>query len=157
MHKQKLPAGPKGYPILGVLPMLRSDPIPFLERTAAKYGDFVPMRVFMSTSFLLNHPAHVEHVLQTNYRNYRKSPMLEKLKPVLGNGLFLSEGELWTQQHKLIAPTMYRKRVEAMSGTMAEVINEHVALWDAKAETQEEFSFSEDMSYLALQVALRTM
>src|SRR3954471_19222421 len=87
--------GPKGYPILGVLPNLRGDALRFLEHVAKEYGDFVPLRVFMQTSYLLNHPAHVEHVLQTNYRNYRKSPMLDKLKPILGEGLFLSEGELW--------------------------------------------------------------
>jgi cytochrome P450 len=149
--------GPKGYPIIGVLPMLRSNALPFLEKATAEYGDFFPLRVFMSDSYLLNHPAHVEHVLQSNYRNYRKSPMLEKLKPILGEGLFLSEGELWTQQRKLIAPSFHRQRVEAMGTTMAEVLSEHVARWDRFAKTNEEFDLSEDMSFLALEVALRTM
>ncbi len=157
MSKHQYPAGPKGYPFLGVLPMLRADALGFLERAAAEYGDFFPLRIFMSNSFLLNHPAHVEHVLQTNYRNYRKSPMAQKLKPILGNGLFLSEGELWTRQRKLIAPSFFRQRVDAMSGVMAQVINEHAAKWSARAETQEEFSLSEDMSCLTLEVALRTM
>ncbi len=157
MSKQHSPAGPKGYPIIGVLPMLRSNALEFLEEAAAEYGDFFPLRVFMSNSYVLNHPAHIEHVLQTNHRNYRKSPMLDKLKPILGEGLFLSEGELWTQQRKLIAPSFFRQRVEAMSGVMTDVMTEHVAKWDARSQTGEEFSFSEDMSYLALEVALRTM
>jgi cytochrome P450 len=149
--------GPRGYPIIGVLPMLRSNALEFLEKATATYGDFFPLRVFMGESYLLNHPAHVEHVLQSNYRNYRKSPMLEKLKPILGEGLFLSEGELWTQQRKLIAPSFHRQRVDAMGATMVEVIGEHVAKWAALAKTGAEFDLSEDMSFLALEVALRTM
>src|SRR5581483_11212796 len=116
MSNTKKLRGPRGYPVVGVLPMLRNDALNFLERIVGTYGDLVPLRVFMSDSYLLNHPAHVEHVLQVNYRNYRKSPMLEKLKPILGQGLFLSEGELWTQQRKLIAPTFNRARVDAMDG-----------------------------------------
>src|SRR4051812_21453541 len=101
--------GPRGYPLIGVLPMLRSNPLRLLQEAAATYGDFVPLRVLMTDSYLLNHPAHVEHVLQVNYRNYCKSPMLTKLKPILGDGLFLSEGELWTQQRKLIALSFHRQ------------------------------------------------
>jgi cytochrome P450 len=128
--------GPKGYPIIGVLPMLRSNPLPFLEQAVADYGDFIPLRVFMSESYLLNHPAHVEHVLQVNYRNYRKSPMLAKLKPILGEGLFLSDGELWTQQRKLIAPSFHRQRVDAMAGTMVDSLRGHVAKWAGYAKTR---------------------
>jgi cytochrome P450 len=161
MSEHKVPVGPqrgpKGYPILGVLPMLRSNALAFLEQATKEYGDFFPVRVFMSNAYVLNHPAHVEHVLQTNYRNYRKSPMLDKLKPILGEGLFLSEGELWTQQRKLIAPSFFRQRVEAMGVTMSTVASEHVWQWDKRAEAQAEFSLSEDMSFLTLEVALRTM
>lgn len=137
--------------------MLRNDALRFLERVVREYGDLVPMRTFMQTSYLLNHPAHVEHVLQTNHRNYRKSPMLEKLKPILGEGLFLSEGELWSQQRKLIQPSFSRQRVEAMNAAMLSVMREHVARWESHAASKSEINLSEDMSYLALEVALRTM
>ena len=90
------PRGPKGHPILGVIPELRADTLGFLTHVAKTYGDFVPLKVFMSTAYLLNHPKHIEHVLQTNYRNYRKTKMMDKFKPILGEGLFISEDELWT-------------------------------------------------------------
>src|ERR1700744_2545570 len=122
MFMPKIPAaplkGPKGYPILGVLPMLRSETLKFLEETAHQYGDFVPLRILMTTAYLLNHPAHVEHVLQKNHRNYRKTPMLQNLKPVLGDGLFMSEGELWTRQRSLIQPSFHKDRVDALAGRM---------------------------------------
>lgn len=149
--------GPKGYPLLGVIPALRANTLGFLDGVVKTYGDFVPMRMFMSTAYLLNHPKHIEHVLQTNYRNYRKTKMMDKFKPILGEGLFISEDELWTRQRKLVQPSFHRQRVEAMGTTMISVIQDHVRMWDGFAATGEEVNLSLDMSYLALEVALRTM
>src|ERR1700722_17184517 len=117
--------GPKGYPIIGVLPMFRANTLQFLKH-AATFGDFVSLRILMTTAYLLNHPTHVEHVLQRNHRNYRKSPMLAKLRPVLGDGLFMSEGELWTRQRKLIQPSFHKERVDALASRMTDVITAHL-------------------------------
>src|SRR6185312_5600452 len=125
--------GPKGYPIVGVLPMLKANTLGFLDAVAKTYGDFVPMRTFMNTAYLLNHPKHIEHVLQTNYRNYRKTKMMEKFKPILGEGLFISEDELWTRQRKLVQPSFHRQRVEGMASTIVEAIREHIGAWDKYA------------------------
>jgi cytochrome P450 len=149
--------GPRGHLILGVIPELRANTLGFLSHVAKTYGDFVPLRVFMNTAYLLNHPKHIEHVLQTNYRNYRKTKMMDKFKPILGEGLFISEDELWTRQRKLMQPSFHRQRIAAMSGTMIEVIKDHVATWDRFAASGEEFNLSQDMSYIALEIALRTM
>lgn len=111
----------------------------------------------MSTAYLLNHPKHIEHVLQTNYRNYRKTKMMDKFKPILGEGLFISEDELWTRQRKLVQPSFHRQRVEAMGATMIDVIKAHVSMWDKLAASGQEFNLSFDMSYVALEIALRTM
>ncbi|MDX2224903.1 MAG: cytochrome P450 [Rhodospirillaceae bacterium] len=157
MSERKKLEGPSGWPIVGVLPMLKRDTLGFLERTARTYGDFVPVRMFMSTSYLLNHPAHVEHVLQTNYRNYRKTRMMEKFKPILGQGLFIAEDELWTRQRRLIQPSFHRQRINAMAGTMVEILNQHVAAWDGHVKAGADINLSEDMSFLALEIALRTM
>jgi cytochrome P450 len=157
MSARKTLAGPKGYPILGVLPMLRANTLGYLDHVAKVYGDFVPLRMLMQTSYLLNHPAHAEHVLQTNYRNYRKTKMMEKFKPILGQGLFISEDELWTRQRQLIQPSFHRERIDGMADTMIDVIKKHVAIWDGYATTQKEFNLSQDMSELALDIALRAM
>jgi cytochrome P450 len=153
--REPLP-GPKGYPILGVLPMLRSDTLGFLKRSAETYGDFVPLRILMQTAYLLNHPSHVEHVLQRNHRNYRKTPMLEKLRPVLGDGLFMSEGELWTRQRNLIQPSFHREKIDALAGRMVDVISDHMKSWQRRAVAREAFNLSDDTSFLTLEIALRT-
>jgi cytochrome P450 len=153
--RDRLP-GPKGYPIVGVLPMLRADTLGFLKRTVETYGDLVPLRILMHTAYLLNHPSHVEHVMQRNHRNYRKTPMLEKLRPVLGDGLFMSEGELWTRQRNLIQPAFHRERIDLLAGRMVAVIAEHLKVWQQRASSGEGFNLSDDTSYLTLEIALQT-
>lgn len=112
----------------------------------------------MTTSYLLNHPAHVEHVLQKNYRNYRKTPMLvKKLRPVLGEGLLTAENDLWARQRELIQPSFNRKRVAALGDRMVAVIDDHLNTWRKRTETGEEFNLSEDTSFLTLEIALQTM
>lgn len=157
MEKVKRLKGPRGYPIIGVLPQLRGNTFKFLSSAAKTYGDFVPLRILMTTSYLLNHPAHVEHVLQKNYRNYRKTPMLEKLRPVLGDGLFTSENDLWKRQRNLIQPSFNRQRVDALADRMVAVIDDHLQQWRQKAQTGEEFNLSDDTSFLTLEIALQTM
>ncbi len=157
MSERKTLAGPKGYPILGVLPMLRDDTLNFLKHVSRTYGDIVPMRIMMSTAYLLNHPAHVEHVLQKNHRNYRKTPMVGKMRPVMGDGLLLSEGELWTRQRALMQPSFLKERVDALAGKMTDVISKHLKLWDQRSACGEPFNLSWDVSAITVEIALQTM
>ena len=69
------PPGPRGYPILGVLPQLRSDPIRTFLDAADRYGDVAHLKAGPYHGFLLSDPAHIGHVLQDNARNYHKSPL----------------------------------------------------------------------------------
>ena len=111
----------------------------------------------MTTAYLLNHPAHVEHVLQTNYRNYSKCAMMERLKPIFGNGLVTSDDELWTRQRKLMQPSFHRKKMEALAPVMAACVTEHLEAWRRRAKAGEEFNLSDDISCLTLEIVLRTM
>jgi cytochrome P450 len=61
-----VPDGPRGCPILGVLPRISRDPFRFLNQVSATYGDIIPMRLVLKDAFVLNHPDHVEHVLHAN-------------------------------------------------------------------------------------------
>ncbi|MDX2142161.1 MAG: cytochrome P450 [Rhodospirillaceae bacterium] len=149
--------GPRGYPIVGVLPMLRARTLKFLVDVSRRYGELVPLRLMMNTAYLLNHPAHVEHVLQTNYRNYRKAPMIERLKPIFGEGLVTSEDEFWARQRTLMQPSFHRKKIEALAPPMVEVVAAHLELWRRRAQQGAEFNLSEDISCLTLEVVLKTM
>src|SRR5262245_49025303 len=135
--------GPRGYPIVGILPMLRRAPLQFMQH-AATYGELVPLRMLMTTAYLLNHPAHVEHVLTRNYRNYKKTPMLDRVRPILGNGLVTSEGALWTRQRNLMQPAFHRERLEDLAARMVDQIARHLDRWTKHAASGQPFNLTED-------------
>ena len=51
-----------------------------------------------------------------NARNYRKSPLYNKLRTVLGNGLLTSEGDFWLRHRRIAQPAFHRQRIAALAG-----------------------------------------
>lgn len=80
-------------------------------RTHRRYGDVVRTRLPLP-NLLLDHPRHVHHVLRANVLNYPKSNRYDYLRPLLGNGLFLSDGDFWARQRRLVAPEFRQKSVQ---------------------------------------------
>lgn len=56
-------------------------------------------------SYLVNDPNLVETVLKTNPENFPKSARVaEGLRPLLGNSVFLTNGDVWKRQRRIIDP-----------------------------------------------------
>ena len=71
----RLPPGPKGHPILGVMREFNRDTLAFITR-CRDYGDVVRMRFLYVTAYFLFHPDDIEYVLSTNPKNFFKAMSL---------------------------------------------------------------------------------
>src|SRR3546814_19676411 len=49
---------------------------------------------------MLNEPEMIRHVLQDNRLNYEKSKFYDVMRAILGNGIFLAEGDEWLSQRR---------------------------------------------------------
>jgi cytochrome P450 len=152
-----LPAGPRGYPILGVLPNLRVDPIRTFLDAADRYGDIVHMKAGPYHGFLVTDPAHIRHVLQDNARNYHKSPLYDRLRDNLGNGLLTSEDAFWLRQRRLAQPAFHRERIQAMAATMVECTEHMLERWERVAAAGGTIDLVEEMMALTQAIIVRTM
>ena len=114
-----LPPGPKGHLLVGSLPEFRRDILGFFAACARDYGDIVPIRVPRRRLILLSHPDLIEEVLTAHARRTTKTVLLQALRPVLGDGLLLSEGDHWLRQRRLIQPAFHRQRIAAYGDVMA--------------------------------------
>ena len=115
-----VPPGPRGLPILGMLPAIRRDPTGVFMSAARRFGDVAYFKIGPRRGYLITNPADVRHVLQDNARNYHKSPLYNKLRLSLGNGLLTSEDEFWLRQRRIAQPAFHRQRVAALAGVMAD-------------------------------------
>src|SRR5215212_199662 len=95
------PPGPRGHWLLGSMPAFLDDSLGYLRQIAQDYGDVARYRVAHMIWYQVNHPDGIARILQENNRNYSKGSLtLGILRPLAGNGLFLSEGEFWLRQRR---------------------------------------------------------
>lgn len=109
--------------------------------------ELVKFRVFRTSIFIVNHPPSVQWIMAANGKNYRKSQLnTQALKPLLGNGLFVSEGELWTRQRRVAAPSTHSNRLTGYSQIVLDEGERCLARWQElppgkELDTTEEFTF----------------
>jgi len=151
------PPGPRGYPILGVLPNLRANPIRTFLDAADRYGDLVHLKAGPYHGYLASDPADIRHVLHDNARNYHKSPLYDRLRDSLGNGLLTSEDTFWLRQRRLAQPAFHRQRLVAMADAMVDCAEETLERWDGVAARGETIDLVEEMMALTQTIIVRTM
>ena len=152
-----LPPGPRGLPILGMLPAVRRDPTGVFMRAARRFGDVVYFKIGPRRGYLITNPADVRHVLQDNARNYHKSPLYDKLRMSIGNGLLTSEDEFWLRQRRIAQPAFHRQRIAALAGVMADAARDAADEWQTIAARRAAVDIAEEMMRLTRTVVLRAL
>ncbi|WP_419730368.1 cytochrome P450 [Lichenicola sp.] len=117
---------------------IRSQPESFLvlrRNPLELWGDPAYRHLVLPGTFLgrkqllLNDPAAIKHVLLTRHENYvRGAPTRRVLQPVLGEGLFLAEGEAWRHQRRVISP--------ALAPRVLPILTRHIVAVSARVEDE---------------------
>lgn len=147
------PQGPRGLPILGNAPALARGTLRFLRTCAEQYGDLVPLRFFWKRILLVNHPDLIEHVLAVHQHQIVKDIAQRTDHALIGDGLFLREGDAWRSRRRLMQPAFHRERIAAYGATMVARTEREIAPW-RDGETRDCYA---DMSHLTLTIVADTM
>jgi cytochrome P450 len=123
------PPGPVSLSPWGALYQLRANAAEFQLKLSREYGDFVRFRVLNRRLYLINRPELIEEILVTNSANFTKSPILQRSRKFLGDGLLTAEGMTHIRQRKLVQPAFYRDRLAAYSVVMTAAADEAQDLW----------------------------
>jgi cytochrome P450 len=109
-----------GLPLIGNTHQLVREQGGMYE-AAAEHGDLVRLKILgMGDFYLANDPDLVEAVLTDTERFRKSTQSQEDLGDLLGQGLVLSEGDLWKRQRQRIKPAFYMDRIADYADTMAE-------------------------------------
>ncbi len=104
----------RGLPIVGNLPAMLRDLSACVLQAVRDHGPLVRMRIGGGSMVIVAHPDDLRRVLQDNHRNYIRGATVDLIRPMLGNGLPLSDGEFWLRQRRTMQPAFARPRVAAM-------------------------------------------
>ncbi|WP_022723926.1 cytochrome P450, partial [Rhodopseudomonas sp. B29] len=149
------PRAPEDMTALGRLSAIRTNAIASWGPRAYQ-DDVVVGRFFNRSSYILNTPDAIRHVLVDNDQNYtRTAAAFRVLRPMLGEGLLLAEGRPWKHQRRTLAPAFTPRAVGTLVPHMLSAIDETVA--DLGRTAGAPVDLRETMQHLALEIAGRTM
>jgi cytochrome P450 len=129
MHVDALPHVPDGGALFGHAQALRSDRLRLFE-SARRAGPLTQMRLLGRSFVVLNTPQAAYELLVEQGKATRKSPGLRLLLSHLGGeGLFMSEGELWRRQRRLMAPLFQPANLSRYAQVMTQAADTAAARW----------------------------
>jgi cytochrome P450 len=149
------PRAPDNMTAFGRMAAMRVSPISTWGRRAYE-EDIIQGRFFRRSSFILNTPDAIRHVLVDNYENYTRTPAgLRVLRPMLGEGLLIAEGRAWKYQRRTLAPAFTPRAVASLVPHMVAVTDETIA--NLQAACGGPVDLRETMQRMTLEIAGRTM
>lgn len=149
------PRAPDDMTAFGRMRAMRNSPIETWGRRAYE-EDIIQGRFLRHSSFILNTPDAIRHVLVDNYENYTRTPAgIRVLRPMLGEGLLISEGRNWKHQRRTLAPAFTPRAVTTLMPYMVTAVDETIA--KLKAVSGGAVDLREAMQRMTLEIAGRTM
>lgn len=119
-NKQKLPPGPQ-ITFSEFMNKVKENPFNFLTDLIQKYGETIYIKLQHKDVYILSNPDYIEQIFTRDYKLFSKSRASE-LRPFLGNGLLLNEGESHRQHRKIIQPLFIPKSIKSYSNIMVDNI-----------------------------------
>lgn len=111
-------------------------------------------------SYMINQPDLVEEVLKRRPDDFPKSGRIsEGLRPLLGNSVFLTNGETWKRQRRIIDPSFEGGRLRETWPAMVDAAEACVARLNARVEIGQgtPIEIEEETSHAAADVIFRTL
>ena len=151
-----LPPMLPGAPLVGSAFTLTRDRLAFTQRMA-ELGSVARFRMFHMELFHASQLEAVQHILQDNARNYIKGPIFDPMRSLVGNGLFLSDGDFWLRQRRLMQPAFHQRRLAALVAGMAAETRASIERWAQAAAAGQPLNMAEETTALAMRVVTRAL
>ena len=145
------PPGPTEPVTLGIDP----ETLTTLQELQQEYGDMVSLtKPNGRVAYFINDAAEVRRILTRRHRKYRKGPGFERVKMLLGNGLIVSDGEVWRRARRMIQPAFSRQNVHRLMQVMVECCDRRAVQWAGLAANSEQCNITAETSDFALELIL---
>lgn len=104
------------------------NPLPFHSRNFQQVGDTYRLNLGFGQSVVFSRdPNLAKYLLQSNQRNYEKSPIqTEDMAKYIGHGLLTSNGEQWQKQRKLIQPAFHKNNLKKLLSAVQEALSAEI-------------------------------
>ncbi len=145
------PPGPDQPVTLGI----DAETLATLEGLQRDFGDIVAInRPNGRLAYFVNDATLVRRILTRRHSRYHKGPGFERVKMLLGNGLIVSDGDVWRRARTMVAPAFTRQSVHRLMSVMVECCDRRAVGWAAAADEGRELNITEETCDFALELIL---
>ena len=145
------PPGPDKPVTLGIDP----ETLATLEGLQREYGDMVSMtKPNGRLAYFVNDASEVRRILVRRHGKYHKGPGFERVKMLLGNGLIVSDGDVWRRSRTMIQPAFSRQNVHRLMTVMVQCCDRRAVHWAELCSRGEKLNITEETSDFALELIL---
>src|SRR5918996_680583 len=123
----------RSLPLVGDLLAFQADRLGFLTALARERGDVAEFRIGPFRAWQLAHPDDVRDVLVAHPGRFRKGPVLQRARFVLGDGLLTAEGDVHRHHRRLLQSAFHPDRITAYAAVMAAQAATVAGRWTADA------------------------
>jgi cytochrome P450 len=149
MERGRIPPGPQeDY-------RASDDLLDWMNHQFSVFGDIFKASVDEINVYAIRDVEFAYHVLVENWQNYVKGLMIGRVALLLGNGLMVSEGDLWKRQRRMTQPAFSRESIKPLTKVVTTVNSELLRKWGLAALRNESVNVTRDVSAMALEVVLR--
>jgi cytochrome P450 len=147
----RIPPGPLEPVALGI----DSETLHTLRALQLEHGDMVSMtRPNGRLAYFINDAAEVRRILARRHAKYRKGPGFERVKMLLGNGLIVSDGDVWRRSRRMIQPAFGRQNIHRLVDVMLECSERRASHWKSLVENDEQCNITAETSDFSLELIL---
>ena len=145
------PPGPDTAVPLGIDP----PTLDTLQSLRREYGDIVCVeKPSGRLAYFVNDPVEVRRILVRRHTRYVKGPGFERVKMLLGNGLIVSDGDVWRRSRTMIQPAFKVQNVHRLVDVMIQCSERCTTRWADAARAGESINITEETSAFALDLIL---
>jgi cytochrome P450 len=147
----------KGLPLRQMLRLARENWLAIWATTSFE-RDVLGARLWLRDVVVCNSPETVHYAFVERHENFqRKSPQhRHALIPLLGDGLFVSDGKLWRERRRVVAPVTHVSRLPELAPAITEAAAERRAQWLALPPGQP-IDVLAEMGHLTAEIICRTI
>jgi len=145
-----------GAPLVGSALTLTHDRLAFTQKIAG-LGSVGRFRMFGLELYHVSDPEAIQQILQDNARNYIKGPLFDVMRNLVGSGLFLSDGDFWLRQRRLMQPAFHQRRLAALVEGMASETQVSIERWAKAAASGQALNMAAETTALAMRVVTRAL
>ena len=129
----------------------------WMQRNRELAGNIYQGSVLGGKVYVISDPEYAEHVLRRNWQNYRKGLAIKRVGMLLGNGLMVSESDLWKRQRRMIQPAFHQTLVAGMVAFIEAANAALLKKWQQTARCGGTVNVTQDTSLISLEIILRAI